>query len=499
MIERFLLGADVALQPISLLMVLLGVTWGIIGGAMPGITGSIAMALLLPLTFGMEPPVALMMLAGVYIGSMFGGSVPAILIRAPGTPGAAVTLIDGYELHRKGESGRALGVSLVASTVGGVLSVFILVGLAVPLSKFALAFGPAEYFSLGVLGLALIASFAARDLTKGAISAILGLMLATVGTDPFSGTPRFAFGTTDLLTGVNIVTGMIGLFAVSEIFHQIGESESWAAIKGKFGARLPGWVELWKLRSSMFIGTIVGAVGGMLPGAGGAVAAFITYDAAKRWSRKPEAFGQGSLEGVAAPETANNVVTGTALIPLLTFGIPGSNSAAILLAAMMLHGVQPGPLLFEQTPQIVYGLFVGMLVANLMMLVLGYLAVRPAVAIVNVKQAYLLAGILGLILVGAFAINNRMFEVWVVLGTGLIGYGMRRYGYNVLAMVLGLILGFMVESNLRRSLLISRGDPWVFFTRPISCVLLVMALLAIVWPIVRQIRDRNGRRSVEGD
>ena len=218
MIEKLALGAAVALQPFSLLMVLLGVAWGIVGGALPGITGSIAMALLLPLTFGMEPAVALMMLVGVYIGSMFGGSIPAILIRAPGTPGAAVTVLDGYELHRKGESGKALGMSLIASTTGGILSVVILVALAVPLSKFALAFGPPEYFALGVLGLALISSFAARDLTKGAISATLGLMLATVGTDPFSGTPRFALGTTDLLTGVNIVTGMIGLFAVSEIF-----------------------------------------------------------------------------------------------------------------------------------------------------------------------------------------------------------------------------------------------------------------------------------------
>jgi putative tricarboxylic transport membrane protein len=350
-----------------------------------------------------------------------------------------------------------------------------------------------------VLGLTLIASFAARDLTKGAISAILGLILATVGTDPFSGTPRFAFGTTDLLTGVSIVTGMIGLFAVSEIFHQIAESEGWAAIQGRFSARLPRILEIWKLRGSMLIGTLVGAIGGMLPGAGGAVAAFITYDTAKRWSKEPEKFGRGALEGIAAPETANNVVTGTALIPLLTFGIPGSNSAAILLAAMMLHGVQPGPLLFSETPQTVYGLFVGMLVANLMMLVLGYLAVRPAVAVVNIKQPYLLAGILGLILVGAFAINNRMFEVWIVLGTGLLGYAMRRYGYNVLAMVLGLVLGFMVESNLRRSLLISRGDPWVFLSRPISCVLLVLALSALLWPIVRQIRDRKRKQPTEGE
>ena len=236
----------------------------------------------------------------------------------------------------------------------------------------------------------------------------------------------------------------------------------------------------------------------MLPEAGGAVSAFISYDAAKRWSKRSEEFGHGSLEGIAAPETGNNVVTGTAMIPLLTFGIPGSNSAAIMLAAMMLHGVQPGPLLFEQTPQTVYGLFVAMLVANIMMLGLGYLALRPAVAVVNVRRPLLLAGILGLILVGAFAISNRLFEVWVVLGTGVLGYGLRRYGYNVLAMVLGLVLGFMVEANLRRALLISRGDPWVFLTRPISCVLLALAFTTLLWPVVRGIGERRRGTSSTG-
>ncbi len=234
MLERFALGAQIALQPLSLLMMLFGVAWGIIGGALPGISGSMAMALLLPFTFGMDPSIALMMLAGVYIGAMYGGSITAILIRTPGTPGAAATVIDGYELHKQGKSAKALGVSLITGTIGGVASVFILVALAVPLSKIALAFGPAEYFALGVFGLALISSFVGRDLLKGAISGLLGLILATAGTDPFSGTPRFIVGKTDLLTGVEIVAGMIGLFAVSEMFHQIAESEAWETIKGKF-------------------------------------------------------------------------------------------------------------------------------------------------------------------------------------------------------------------------------------------------------------------------
>ncbi len=497
MLERFALGAQIALQPLSLVMMLFGVAWGIVGGALPGISGSIAMALLLPLTFGMNPAVALMMLAGIYIGAMYGGSITAILIRTPGTPGAAATVIDGYELHKKGLSGKALGVSLITGTVGGVVSVFLLVALAVPLSKLALAFGPPEYFALGVFGLALISSFVGRDLLKGAISGLLGLVLATAGTDPFSGTPRFTFGGTDLLSGVELVAGMIGLFAVSEMLHQIAESEAWATIKGKYSTDLPTWVELLRLKTAMIVGIVMGTIEGLLPGGGGAIAAFISYNEAKRWSKHPEEFGHGSFEGVAAPETANNVVTGTAMIPLLTFGIPGSNSAAVMLAAMTLHGVQPGPQLFERTPQIVYGLFVGMFVANFMMLGLGYLSLRPAIAIVNIKRPLLLASILALVLVGAYSISNRMFEVWLVLGTGLLGYGMRRYGFNILAMVLGLVLGFLVEVNLRRSLLISLGNPWVFFTRPISVVLLGFALFTLVWPILRQAREDRRLKTLQ--
>lgn len=496
MIERFALGFGIALEPVSLLMMLLGVAWGILGGAMPGISGSIAMALLLPLTFGMNPAVALMMLAGVYVGAMYGGSITAILISTPGTPGAAATVIDGYELHKRGESGKALGVSLITGTIGGIISVFILVGLAVPLSKVALAFGPPEYFGLGIFGLALISSFVGRDLVKGAVSAVLGLILATAGTDPFSGTPRFTFGTIDLLGGVQLVAGMIGLFAVSEIFTRIAEGADWERVRGKYTTTLPSLLELWRLRIATGIGIVMGTIEGLLPGGGGAIAAFISYNEARRWSKTPEEFGHGSLEGIAAPETANNVVTGTAMIPLLTFGIPGSNSAAIMLAAMMLHGIQPGPALFERTPQIVYGLFAGLLIANVMMLVLGYLALRPSIALVNVRPPFLYAGILGLVLVGAYSINNSMFEVWVVLVTGLVGFGMRRFGFNILAMVLGLVLGFMVEVNLRRSLLIALGNPWVFFTRPISAALLVFAAITLVWPIIRQLRDDRRARAV---
>lgn len=489
MLDNFVLGAQVAFQPTSLLAMLAGVIWGIVGGALPGISGSIAMALLLPFTFGMPASAALMMLSGVYIGAMYGGSITAILIRTPGTAASAVTVIDGYELQKQGKGAKALGVSLVCGFVGGVASVFILVFLALPLSRVALVFGPAEYFSLGFFGLCLITSFAGKEQLKGLISGLLGLMLATIGTDPFSGTPRFTMGTVDLLGGVEAIVGIMGLFAVSEILYQVTDTSEWARFKGKASTDLPTAGELRRLTPSMVIGTVMGTIEGLLPGGGGSVASFISYNEAKRWSKHPEEFGRGSLEGVAAPETANNVVTATALIPLLTFGIPGSNGAAVFLGGMMLHGLLPGPMLFERNPDVVYSLFVSLLVSNVFMLVLGYLILKPCLYLVNVPRPLLMTGILALVLVGAYAVTSDIFNVWLVLGTGLLGYLMRRYNFNILAAVLGLVLGFMVEVNFRRAYLISGGSASIFWERPISLVLLTLAFAALALPLWRRFRE----------
>lgn len=484
MLENFALGAAVAFKPVSLLAMLAGVAWGIVGGALPGISGSIAMALLLPFTFGMPASAALMMLAGVYIGAMYGGSITAILIRTPGTPGSAITVIDGYELQRQGKGAKALGVSLVTGFIGGIASVFILVFLALPLSRIALAFGPAEYFALGFFGLTLIASFAGKEQLKGLISGLLGLMLATVGTDPYSGTPRFTFGNINLLGGVEAIVGIMGLFAVSEILYQIAESAGWEKFRGKASTDLPTWRELKSLTPAMGIGTVMGTIEGLLPGGGGSIAAFIAYHEAKRWSKHPELFGKGSLEGVAAPETANNVVTGTALIPLLTFGIPGSNAAAVFLGGMMLHNLLPGPMLFERNADVVYSLFVSLLVSNVFMLVLGYLILKPCIYLVNVPKPLLMTGIMALVLIGAYSVSSDIFNVWLVLATGLVGYLMRRYNFNVLAMVLGLVLGFMVEVNFRRALVLSGGSPAIFFERPLALGLLVGAAVLLALSIV---------------
>jgi putative tricarboxylic transport membrane protein len=488
-LEHFATGFAVALQPLSLLAMVGGVAWGIVGGALPGISGSIAMALLLPFTFGMPPHIALMMLAGVYIGAMYGGSITAILIRTPGTAGSAVTVIDGYEMQKRGEGARALGVSLVTGFIGGIASVLILVFFAIPLARLALLFSAPEYFALGLFGLCLITSLAGKEQLKGVISGLLGLVLATVGTDVFSGTPRFHLDTVELISGVEPIIGIIGLFAVSEVFQQIIEPAAWERFKGRAATVLPTWRELRRLTPAMIIGIGVGTIEGLLPGGGGSIAAFLAYNEARRWSRHPEEFGHGSIEGVAAPETANNVVTATALVPLLAFGIPGSNAAAVLLGAMMLHGVAPGPMLFEKHVEVVYGLFASLFISNVLMLVLGYLFLRPCVYLVNVPKPLLMTGILGLILVGAYSAANSLFDVWLVVGLGLLGFLMRRYNFSVIAAVLGLVLGFMVESNFRRSLMMSGGDFAVFVERPIALGLIVCALVTLALPLWRRFRD----------
>lgn len=489
MLQHLMSGAAIACSPSGLLFTLFGVLWGILGGALPGITGSIAMALLLPLTFNMNPSIALMMLAGVYIGAMYGGSITAILIRTPGHPGSAPTVFDGYELHKQGRSGVALGISLYTGFIGGMFSVFVLIALAIPLANIALAFGPPEYFGLTVFGLSIISSLAGKSIVKGLISGIVGLMLATVGMDPFSGTPRFTYGTDDLLGGIDLIAALIGLFAVSEVFVQAQEVGSWAKIKEGFSYKMPTWAELKSTTRATTLGTIIGTIVGIMPGAGGTIAAFISYNEGKRWSKTPEQFGKGSLEGVAAPESANNAVTGGALVPLLAFGIPGSNAAAIMLGAMMLQGLRPGPMLFEKNPEIVYSLFVGMIVGNIFMLIAGYLFIKPCIKIVNIAKPILMASIMALVVVGTYAINNNIYDVWVALAMGVLGYLMRKYDFSPSAMVLAMILGFMVETSLRRSLIIFYGDPSFIFTRPIALILIILAAMTLLFPIIRAIRE----------
>jgi putative tricarboxylic transport membrane protein len=465
-----------------------GVLWGILGGALPGISPSIAMALLLPFTYGMEPIPAIVLLASVYVGAEYGGSIPAILIRTPGTNSAAATTLDGYEMARQGKGGEALGISLISGLVGGLFGLVVLVLATEPLARVALAFTPAAYFGLAVLGLSVIASLAGGSLTKGLIAAALGLMVATVGTDPVSGVPRFTFGSPELLGGIRPILVMVGLFAVAELRVQIGEPE-WAKVEARdTRLKLPSLAMFRRLLPAQAIGCGIGTFEGVTPGAGGTIAAFMAYNEARRWSKNPDAFGKGAPEGVAAPESANNVVTATALVPLLSLGIPGSNSAAILLGGFLVHGLTPGPLLFERAPDVVWGLYGGLLIANIAMLLLGLVILTPALWLVNRPKPYLVATILALIVSGVFAIEQSLFDVGLVLVVGVIGYFLRWAGVPVLPLVLGVVLGFMLESNYRRSLVLSGGDHRVFIEDPVALGLLTAAVLLTGFSLWREFR-----------
>jgi putative tricarboxylic transport membrane protein len=355
-----------------------------------------------------------------------------------------------------------------------------------PLARVALAFTPPAYFALGVLGLSAIAGLSGRSLAKGGLAAVIGLMIATVGTDPVSGVSRFTFDSPDLLGGIRPIVIMVGLFAVTELMVQAIEPE-WEKPSGRAARlRLPDWATWKRLARPQAIGAVIGTVEGATPGAGGTIAAFLSYNEARRWSKNPEEFGKGSVEGVAAPECANNVVTATALVPLLALGIPGSNSAAILMGGLLLHGLTPGPMLFVKNPEIVYGLYAGLLVANIAMLLIGLVILTPCLWLVSRPKHYLMAFIFALVVTGVYAIEQSLFDVALALGAGVLGYALRYFGVPQLPLVLGVVLGFLVESNYRRSLVISAGDHAIFLKDPVSLGLLVAAAALVAYSLVKR-------------
>ena len=477
-----------------------GVFWGIIGGALPGISPSIAMALLLPFTYGMDPTVAIILLASVYVGAEYGGSIPAILINTPGTNAAAATVLDGYAMQKQGRAGEALGISLVCGVFGGMIGLVLLVGLAKPISHIALLFTPPAYFALGILGISVIVTLSEGSMVKGLISAVLGLMVATVGSDPFSGVNRFTFGRPELLDGIPYILIMIGVYALAELFMQASDSD-WEKPQQKIRIKLPNWSVIKRIWPAASIGSGIGAFEGMMPGAGGTIAAFMSYNEARRWSRRPEDFGKGSPEGIAAPEAANNTVACTALIPTLSFGIPGSNSTAILLGGVMLHGLIPGPLLFQQHPDFIYGLYAGLTVANLSLLVIGILVMRPCLWLVSQPKPLLSAGIYALIMSGVYSIHGDAFDIGIAFAAATAGYLLRYLRFPFLPLVLGCILGYLLESAFRRSLLLSNGNMKVFFTDPISAGMLALAALFVVISLARNYytsqRPGNGDKTAE--
>lgn len=493
-------GFASALEGPRFLVMIGGVAWGIIGGAIPGISGAVAMALALPFTFALDASTALVMLAGVWAGANYGGSIPAILMRIPGTPASAAALLDGWELTRQGKAAKALGVSLVCGTIGGVASIVVLIALVLPLGELVLHFGSPEVFALAMFALTLLAGLSEASFLKGMASGFFGLLLTTIGLDTLTGSLRFTFGRTELITGIDVVAAMVGLFAVAEMLDRIAHPGG-APIRATEGAHtaFPTLRELKELWPATLIGTIVGLIVGVMPGAGATASSFVAYNEARRWSRRPDLFGKGSMEGVAAPETANNAVQGGDLVPTLALGIPGSNSAAIMLAALILHGIQPGPFLLAKHGQLVYTLFAGLLIVNVLMIPVGLVILRLCLLALRLSQPVLVAAVLALVVIGTYAAELDMINPWLALAFGVLGYGMRRFGFSAAATVLGMVLGVMAESELRRSLIISHGSWSIFVTRPVSAVLLFLTLGVLVYPLVlNALRRRRGGRVAAG-
>ncbi len=461
----------------------IGVVGGILVGVIPGLSGSTGIILMLPFLVYMDPSSALIMMSGLFCGSMYGGSISAILISTPGTPSAAATVLDGYPLAKKGYAGKALGVATIASTAGGIISGFCLILLAPQLARLALKFGPAEYFALMIFGLTIMASVSASSITKGLISGFFGILLSLVGIDPTLGTERFTFGTIRLLTGFPMMPVLIGIFAISEVLLQL-ELFSDGKISRiphteKIDSILPTKKEfrgLWKvILGSSILGTVIG----IIPATGGAIASFMAYNEARRFSKEPETFGTGNLAGIAAPEAANNGTTGGALVPLITLGIPGDVVTAVMLGALLLIGVQPGPLLFSQTPHIVNNLFAGFMAAQVLIFGFGLLSIRVSPLILKAPLGILFPLILCLCLLGAFSLGNSVYDVALAMAFGVLGYFMKKHGFSGASLILGLILGPIAERELSRALILSHGDGMVLFRSPIALGFYVLAALSV--------------------
>ncbi|MGJ8453813.1 tripartite tricarboxylate transporter permease [Pseudothermotoga sp. U03pept] len=488
MLNYWVEGIKIALQPSTFLLMVLGVISGIVVGALPGVTSSMGIILLLPFTYYLESKIALLMLVAMYCASMFGGSIAAILLRTPGTPSAAATAIDGYPLAQQGKAGKALSAALIGSVIGGLVSGVCMIFLAPFLAKIALKFGPAEYFSLAIFGLTIIASVSGKNLLKGIVSGLIGLLLAMIGIDNIRGTERLTFGIPALDNGFDFLPVMIGVFAVAEVLERIGKRQRVEQTTFSIRGLWLTWDEFRGILLAVLVGSVIGVFIGVLPGTGGTIATFLAYNELRRWSKNKDKFGQGALEGVAVCETTNNAVTGGAMVPTLALSIPGDAVTAVMLGALILIGVKPGPLLFAQYPDVVYTLFAGWFIIQLLMLAVGFVSIIAAPSILKVRDEILMPIVLVLCVVGSFALRNNMYDVFVALAFGVIGYFMRKAEFPMPPLVLGLILGPMAEQNLNRALLTSKNDWFVIFKRPISLTLILFALLSATLSIVSSYR-----------
>lgn len=487
-------------HPLNWLLIIFGTVWGILFGAIPGLTGIVGVALLIPFTFTLGPIEGLLMLGAVYCGSTFGGSISAILFNTPGAPEAACTTLDGYPMAKQGFPGKAIGYALGASAIGGLFGTVVLILMAPPLAELALEFGPPEYFALAILGITAIASIGTKSVFKSLLSGMIGLGLATVGMDPLTSNARFNFGSNILLTGISFIPAIIGLFALAEVLKRSGERQKGQILDtgGKVRTVLPTLKEIWDLKVALLRSSIIGTLIGVLPGVGATTASFIGYSEAVRWSKHPERFGTGIPEGIVSPEAANNAAVGGSMVPLLSLGIPGSATTAVMIGGLTIHGIVPGPMLMVQNQDLVYSIFIGMLVANVLMIFFGIKIASHFAKVLKIPYVLVGPSIIVLCMTGVFALRNNMMDLVVMLVLGGFGYLLQELDYPIAPLIIGLVLGPIAEINLRRAMILRNFDFIDVITQPIAGGMLLVSALSLCYGLYGQYRNHLKRRQKLG-
>lgn len=485
------IGFSVALNPLNLFYCFMGVFIGTLIGVLPGIGPVGAMSLLLPTTFKSTPESAIIMLAGIYYGAMYGGSTTSILVNIPGEAASVVTCLDGYQMARQGRAGPALGIAAFGSFIAGTTSIMGLMILAPPLSKIALKFGPPEYFTLMVLGLTILTYLAHGSMLKALLMAAVGIVLGLVGLDSINAQPRLTFGTLELMDGIGLVPLVMGLFGISEVLLNVEQEIRREIFETKIKSLLPTYKDWLEAKGAIARGSILGFFLGILPGGGAVISSFLSYAVEKKISRHPEHFGKGAIAGVAGPESANNAATGGAFIPLMTLGIPPNVVMAMLLGAFMIHGVQPGPLMIKQNPGLFWGVVTSMYIGNLMLLVLNLPLIGLWIQVLKVPYRILFPLILLFCLIGVYSVNNTIFDIYLMLIFGIFGYLMKKFDYEGAPLVLAFVLGPLLENNLRKSLIMSQGDFSIFLDRPLAAISLVIAFILLISPLIPWLRSKR--------
>ncbi len=495
--QSLLLGFQTALSVGNLFLCMVGIIVGTLVGALPGIGPSGAIAILMSASYKLGPASALIMLSGIYYGVQYGGTITSVLMAVPGEASSVVTMFDGCAMAKQGRAGVALGIAAIGSFIGGTLSVIGLMFLGPALANYALAFGPVEYFGLMVLALSLVTAFTGKSLVRGLISTIFGLLLGNVGDDVISGDPRLTFGITGLLDGIQFLPVAVGLFGVSEMIESVLQKEGFEILKAEVGWRkvLPSIADFRQSLGAMLRGSVLGFFIGILPGAGPTISTFLSYGVEQKISKHPERFGKGAIEGVAGPETANNAATGGGFVPMLSLGIPSSGATAILLGAFLMFGLQPGPSLFRDAPDVVWGIIASMYIGNVALLVINIGFIPLMVRLLDWVKPYMRLVVMILAIVGVYTYRNTILDIVMMLVFAVIGYFMKKYDFPLAPVVLGLILGDRMEQSMRQALAISENNPLIFFHSPLSAIILIAAVVSFFLPILSKLwqrKDENG-------